>query len=129
MFPWNYGFAWDLGHVIFLGAFYLVLAIMAMTVAKAIWRSRRDLRAQQAEEIRWHSDFEDLLPRDRVCRHVLTGELERRECPHAFDCRACEMHAKLIEKQPVAWPAEPEEEICGMAFPLDRMYHRGHTWV
>jgi glycine cleavage system H lipoate-binding protein len=25
--------------------------------------------------------------------------------------------------------AEAEEEVCGMAFPMDRLYHRGHTWV
>ncbi len=36
-------------------------------------------------------------------------------------------HAKLMERHPVA-PAEGGE-ICGMTFPLDRMYHRGHTWV
>jgi glycine cleavage system H lipoate-binding protein len=129
MFPWNYGFEWNTGHIIFLGAFYVVLSIVVVTVASAIWRSRRDLHTQKTEAIRWHADFEDLLPRDRVCRHVLTGEFQKRECPNAFDCRYCETHGKLIEKRPVAMPAESEEEICGMAFPLDRLYHRGHTWV
>ncbi|SPE39191.1 Glycine cleavage system H protein (fragment) [Candidatus Sulfopaludibacter sp. SbA3] len=65
--------------------------------------------------------------RDRVCRHVLTGEFTSRECPHSFDCRECETHAKLIEQHPVQ-PGE-EDEIFGMAFALDRMYHRGHTWA
>ena len=129
MFPWNYGFAWNTGHIVFLGAFYLVIVILAFTVAKAVWRSWRDLRARRTEAIRWHADFEDLLPRDRVCRHVLTGEFQSRECPHAFDCRQCETHGKLIAKRPVAIPAESEEEIFGMAFPMDRFYHRGHTWV
>jgi hypothetical protein len=58
---------------------------------------------------------------------VLTGEFKSRECPHSFDCRECETHARLIEGRPVA--AGEEEEIFGMSFPLDRMYHRGHTWV
>ncbi|HEY1339322.1 MAG TPA: hypothetical protein VGF59_17535, partial [Bryobacteraceae bacterium] len=75
--------------VIFLGAFYTVVVVVATTVLSAAWRSRRDLRAQEAESIRWHSDFHDLLARDRVCRHVLTGELRARECPNAFDCREC----------------------------------------
>ena len=87
------------------------------------------MRTQRTEQIRWHSDFEDLLSRDRVCRHVLTGEFQQRECPNAFDCRNCETHGKLIARRPVAMPAEHEEEICGMTFPLDRLYHRGHTWV
>lgn len=129
MFPWNYGFVWNAGHVIFLGAFYTVLAIVAVTVLRAIQRSWRDLRAHQADRIRWRSDFEDLLPRDRMCRHVLTGEFRERQCPHAFDCRECETHGKLIAKRPLPNPPEREEEICGMAFPLDRFYHRGHTWT
>jgi hypothetical protein len=129
VFPWNYGFHWSAGTVIFLGAFYTVLVVVATTVLSALWRSRRAIRAGQAEHIRWHSDFHDLAPRDRDCRHVLTGEFKKRECPNAFDCRECETHRKLIEKHPPAAIQEPEEEIFGMTFPLDRFYHRGHTWA
>jgi glycine cleavage system H lipoate-binding protein len=130
MFPWNYGFVWNAGHVIFLGAFYAVLMTIAVTVANALRRSRRDLRGCKTEAIRWHSDFDELLSRDRVCRHVLTGEFRRRECPNAFDCRHCETHGKLIGKR-VGQDSLPAgvEEICGMEFPLDRFYHRGHTWT
>jgi glycine cleavage system H protein len=95
----------------------------------AVFRSRRDLRAHQTEEIRWHSDFHDLPARDRVCRHVLTGEFQSRECPNAFDCRHCETHARLIALHPPEQPDETEEEIFGMSFPLDRLYHRGHAWA
>lgn len=129
MFPWNYGFVWNAGLVIFLGAFYAVLAIVTGAMLRAFHRSRRDLQTHQTDRIRWHSDFEDLLPRDRVCRHVLTGEFRERQCPHAFDCRECQTHGKLIARRPLPAPPEREEEICGMAFPLDRFYHRGHTWT
>lgn len=148
MLPWNYGFQWNAGHIIFLGAFYAVLATVAATLLRAGIRSRRDLRARKVEHIRWHSDFHDLPAQDRVCRHVLTGEFKSRECPHAFDCRECETHAKLIERRPVAeeeifglvFPvsrvevlaevqAGDEEEFFGLSFPLNRMYHRGHTWA
>ena len=129
MFPWNYGFEWNSGHIIFLGAFYTVLVIVATTVVSAMWRARRDLARNRAGEIRWHSDFHDLPAQDRTCRHVLTGEFTRRECPNAFDCRICQTHAQLIALHPVPAPSEPEEEILGMSFPLDRFYHRGHTWV
>lgn len=129
MFPWNYGFEWNTSHVIFLGAFYTVLVIVAVTVVSALLRTRRDLRAGHADEVRWHSDFHDLPAQDRVCRHVLSGELRHRECPNAFDCRRCEAHARIIERHAIAPPAEPEEEILGMSFPLDRFYHRGHTWA
>jgi glycine cleavage system H protein len=129
MFPWNYGFEWNSAHIIFLGAFYTVLVVVATTLVSAVVRARRDVRAHHEDEIRWHSDFHDLPAPDRVCRHVLTGEFRRRECPNAFDCRLCETHAKLIARHHPAPAAEQEEEILGMAFPLDRLYHRGHTWV
>jgi glycine cleavage system H lipoate-binding protein len=118
-----------MAHIIFMGAFFAVLTVVAATLLFAFWRSQRSLATHQTEEIRWHSDFHDLTPADRACRHVLTGEFARRECPNAFDCRLCETHAKLIAKRPPAPANEPEEEIFGMPFPLDRFYHRGHTWA
>jgi hypothetical protein len=115
-------------RIVFMTAFYSVLTIIAATLITALLRSRRTLARNQAEDIRWHSDFHDLPAQDRVCRHVLTGEFASRECPNAFDCRHCETHAKLIARNPVP-TADGEEEIFGMSFPLDRYYHRGHTWV
>lgn len=129
MLPWIYGFQWDTGHIIFLGAFYTVLVVIATTLVRATIRSHRDLRAARTEHIRWHSDFHDLPPQDRVCRHVLTGEFDARECPNAFDCRECQTHAALIRGREAAPAAQEEEEIFGMQFPLDRYYHRGHTWA
>ena len=128
MLPWNYGFHWNTGTLIFLGAFYTVLMVVVTTVFRAVVRSRRELEEHHEESIRWHSDFHDLPADDRVCRHVLTGEFKHRECPHAFDCRECETHAKLIARRPLR-AAESEEDLFGMAFPLDRFYHRGHTWA
>jgi glycine cleavage system H lipoate-binding protein len=129
MLPWIYGFNWNAGHIIFLGAFYTVLTVVAATVAWAAVRSWRALRADQEDAIRWHADFESLPSSDQVCRHVLTGEFQHRQCPHAFDCRECETHAKLIACHPLPRVAEPEEDVFGMAFPLDRFYHRGHAWA
>jgi len=129
MLPWNYGFHWNAATMVFMGAFYTVLAIVATTIAAAGWRAYRDLRARKAEAIRWHSDFHDLTARDRACRHALTGEFQRRECPNAFDCRECRTHVRLAERSSAAASPEPEDDILGMSFPSDRLYHRGHTWV
>jgi hypothetical protein len=129
MLPWIYGFHWNTGHIVFLGAFYTVLTVIATTLIVAARRSRQALVEHQVEDIAWHSEFHDLSPQDRVCRHVLTGEFKSRECLHAFDCRHCETHAKLIAVHPVPEATAAEEEILGMTFPLDRFYHRGHTWA
>ena len=100
MFPWNYGFHFGIASYMFLGAFYTVLLVVAATLAYAFWRAHRTLRSGAGEHIRWHSDFHDLPAADRVCRHVLTGEFQRRECPHAFDCRECTTHEKLVAASP-----------------------------
>jgi glycine cleavage system H lipoate-binding protein len=129
MLPWNYGFTWDTGHIIFLGAFYTVLVVVATTVISAALRSRRSLHTNEEQKIRWHSDFHELPPADRACRHVLTGEFRKRECPNSFDCRECGTHAKIIERHPLTIDPVADTDVFGMDFPLDRYYHRGHTWA
>jgi len=129
MLPWNYGLHWTLGTMVFLGAFYTVLVVVATTLVSAVVRSRRSLRAGGADGLRWRSDFHDLAARDRACRHQLTGELECRECPNGFDCRQCDTHRAILEQRPAPEPGARSVEDFGMTFPLDRLYHRGHTWV
>jgi hypothetical protein len=116
-----------MAHTIFLGAFFTVATIVLLTVLNALWRSFRTMRSGKTEEVRWHSDFHDLPATDRTCRHVLTGEFKHRECPNAFDCRQCQTHAGWIAKHPLS-PAE-DDDVFGMSFPTDRLYHRGHTWA
>ncbi len=104
-----------LGHWIFLGLFYAVLAVIAVTLADAFWQTFRDFRARREETIRWQATFPDLPAEARICRHQLTGEFRHRLCNRAFDCRGCEQHAALTARHP--------------ATPATRCYHRGHTWV
>lgn len=125
MLPWNYGFHWTTGTIIFLGAFYAVLVVILTTLTRAGFRAFRDLRQKKADAIRWEADFHGLPARDRICRHVLTGDVKERQCPHAFDCRVCELHAKLEAAAPTA----AETDVFGMSFPPDRLYHRGHAWA
>jgi hypothetical protein len=130
MLPWNYGIHLNLGTVIFLGAFYTVLVIVITTVISAVLRSRRAMRDGQTQAVRWDSDFHDLSDDERVCRHVITGDLQSRVCPNGFDCRECEVRAGFLEKKAEGDEEQPPEEmIFGMRFPTDRLYHRGHTWV
>ena len=62
MLPWNYGFHWSTGSIIFLGAFYTVLVVVLTTVITAAsvrggrWR-RTGLRAFAG------------IPIFTICRH------------------------------------------------------------
>lgn len=134
MFPWVYGFTWEPGNLIFLGIFYSVVAIILGTVGIALIRSLRDFQARKADDIRWKLDFEDLPAGNRVCRHELTGEFKHRMCGRGFDCRECPDHAKLLASRvqtihPDLETGEEEGRTLGFDMPMERMYHRGHTWV
>jgi hypothetical protein len=128
MFPWSPEFAWDAYHVFFFGALYGVLATVALALALAGWRARADARQGRAAAIAWHVDFEELPASSRACRHQLTGEAPGRTCDNGFECRRCAEHARLEALRRQAAPARGPERLA-FDLPLDRLYHRGHTWV
>src|SRR5689334_10784960 len=100
MFPGIDGFRWDAGHIIFLGAFFSLAAIIVSTVIAAYLRTLRDEVPEREQAIRWHVDFSELSPADRRCRHELNGEIHRRQCPNEFDCRGCETHPTFLKAEP-----------------------------
>jgi glycine cleavage system H protein len=133
MFPGVYEFRWDAGHLIFLGAFYSVFLILAISLAAALRRAVRQLKAGRAEAIRWKEDFPDLPTSSRRCRHEITGEATRRTCPSGFDCRSCREHARFLQRRKdggrTLVRAAEGESLLGFRIPSDRLYHRGHAWA
>jgi hypothetical protein len=128
MFPWSPEFAWDAYHVAFFGALYSVLATVAGSLALAVWRARRDTREGRADAIAWHGDFAAMPAAARACRHQLTGEAPDRACENGFDCRSCSEHSRFEALRRRDVPVDASEYL-GFGLPLDRLYHRGHTWV
>jgi hypothetical protein len=128
MFPWSPEFVWDATHVAFFGALYSVLATVAGSLALAAWRARADARRGRAAAIAWHGAFEELPRSARACRHQLTGEAPGRACDSGFDCRLCAAHPHFEARRRPA-DRKAEADHFGFDLPLDRLYHRGHTWV
>ena len=128
MFPWSPEFAWDATHVAFFGALYSVLATVAGTLAVAAWRARRDAREGRAAAIAWHGDFHEMPDSARACRHQITGKAPGRACENGFDCRPCDAHGHFEELGRPDAPLDAADHF-GFDLPLDRLYHRGHTWV
>lgn len=126
MFPGVNGFHWTMGHVLFLSIFFTVLTVVMTTVLLAVRRARRAMLNGRTGRIRWHAEFEDLPSARRNCRHELTGEAPDRVCEKEFDCRACREHAAFVAAS-ARGPAQ--DEYFGLAYPSNRFYHRGHTWV
>jgi glycine cleavage system H lipoate-binding protein len=134
MFPWNYGFVLDRGHIIFLGLFYLVVLTVLSTLATAVWRTYLAYKEKRAAAITWHGNFADLPPSERVCRHAITGELPGRVCERGFNCSDCETHCRLVALLASRGAApglmkDVVDDSLGIPIPLDRYYHRGHTWL
>ncbi|MCC6396346.1 MAG: hypothetical protein IT282_04965 [Bacteroidetes bacterium] len=129
MFPWIYEFRWTVGHIIFLGVFFTVAAVVVSTVVLALRRSKKAIADPRREALQWTSEFEDLPAVVRACRHQLSGEVKERTCHHEFDCRSCATHPQFLARTAPAIHAAAEESLCGISMPLDRYYHRGHTWV
>ncbi len=128
MFPGIHDFAWDAGHIIFLGIFYSVLVVVAATMLIAVRRAFQSFRARRADALRWHADFADLPATARRCRHELAGEIASRQCPNGFDCRQCEEHPRFVAARTTPLQLG-EPRVAGFELPADRLYHRGHTWV
>lgn len=124
MFPGIDGFHWTFGHILFLSLFFAVALTIVFTVASAIRRTVRDFRTHQAADLCWHADFAELPEQDRRCRHELAGRVTARTCDNAFDCRHCEKYSQFA-----VLPATGNLRSIGLAYPSDRYYHRGHTWV
>ncbi|HYN04881.1 MAG TPA: glycine cleavage system protein H [Vicinamibacteria bacterium] len=128
MFPWSPEFTWDATHVAFFGALYSVLLTVAGSLAVAVWRARRDALEGRAAAIAWHGDFEEMPASARACRHQLTGEAPGRVCENGFDCRPCAAHGHFEDLGRPDAPFDATDHF-GFDLPLDRLYHRGHTWV
>lgn len=130
MFPGVDGFRWDAGHIIFLGAFFSVAILIAATLISSVWRSVLDQSPKRMQAIRWHSEFKELAPVDRRCRHELNGEIRNRQCPNDLDCRVCLDHPKFVPVHAGCMTeVETHSVVCGLPVPHDRLYHRGHTWA
>jgi len=134
MFPWNYGFVLDRGHIIFLGLFYLVVLTVLSTLAAVLWRTWRAYREKRTASIAWLENFADLPRSERVCRHAITGELPGRVCERGFYCSDCETHCRLVAMAASHGAApglmkDVVDDSLGFDIPLDRYYHRGHTWL
>jgi glycine cleavage system H lipoate-binding protein len=124
MFPWIDGFRWTANHIIFLSLFFAVVLTIVTTFLSALYRTADDFHSHRAAELCWKSDFAELPPAERHCRHELAGRVGERTCNNAFDCRHCAEYPRFA-----SLPAGEKTNNLGIPYAEDRFYHRGHTWV
>jgi len=72
-----------------------------------------------------------LLSADRrKCRYMLTGEVNRKICPNAYQCGNCSFDQMMQERlQAETLPAGELAESAGFKVVPDFYYHEGHAWA
>ncbi len=72
-----------------------------------------------------------LLPAsERKCRYMITGELDRKICPNAYECGTCSFDRMMqtrIQAEPI--PVATDTHEGGFKLAPDMYYHEGHTWA
>ncbi len=134
MFPWVHEFRPELGHLIFTCGFATVFVVVMTTIVIVFKKVYEIYKQKAVEKIAWQAAFEDFPRQNRKCRHEINGLFAERTCNNYFDCNECAIHKQLIqygvpEAALVTAGDDGNTEIFGLNIPLDRMYHRGHTWV
>jgi glycine cleavage system H lipoate-binding protein len=123
-------FQWSAGPMAHLVACFAGFTAIAMSVGRKVRTSSIPDPDGRGARMQWRAKFDGFPETAKQCRHALTGELAQRSCPHGFACGECDLHPRLQRHRTGrdVNPARPVN-IRGIAFPLDRLYHRAHTWV
>ena len=66
----------------------------------------------------------------RKCRYMITGEIDRKICPNAYECGNCSFDQMMQERlQAEPLPVKTQSEAAGFELAEDAYYHEGHTWA
>jgi glycine cleavage system H lipoate-binding protein len=78
----------------------------------------------------WVENMMRLPASKRKCRYMLTGEVERKICPNAYECGNCAFDQMMQDRmQSQTLPVANLGEASGFKWAPDFYYHEGHTWA
>jgi len=78
----------------------------------------------------WVETMMQLSASQRKCRYMITGEIDRKICPNAYECGNCSFDQMMQERlQAEPLPAKVETQVAGFDLAKDAYYHEGHTWA
>lgn len=88
-------------------------------------------RVEKGKIRHWRDSMRMRSDMDRLCRHSLTGRIERRACAYNYECAHCDFD-QYFEEVLAAKTYEPITDvhtIKGFAVPMDYHFHNGHSWA
>jgi len=78
----------------------------------------------------WVDNMMRLPASKRKCRYMITGEVDRKICPNAYECGTCSfdrMMQQRLQAEPL--PVKTPAEVAGFELADGFYYHEGHTWA
>ena len=78
----------------------------------------------------WVEKMMQLPASQRKCRYMITGEIDRKICPNAYECGSCSFDQMMQERlQAESLPVHAQSEVQGFELAEDFYYHEGHAWA
>jgi glycine cleavage system H lipoate-binding protein len=68
---------------------------------------------------------------DRMCRHSLTGRIDKRVCACNYECARCDFDQYFEDVLTPKTKSLPDDirQVKGFDVPMDRYFHNGHAWA
>lgn len=88
-------------------------------------------KVESGKAVSWQELMRRRDPRERWCRHTLTGRISNRLCSYNYECSKCEFDQYFEEVLASKQALEPQEmqQIKGFDLPMGFYFHNGHTWA
>ena len=78
----------------------------------------------------WVDKMMQLPAPRRKCRYMITGEVDSKICPNAYECGNCSYDQMMQERMQIeVHPVLARSQEAGFELAEDFYYHQGHTWA
>jgi glycine cleavage system H lipoate-binding protein len=90
-----------------------------------------DQKVAKGKQISWQEAMKRRPDLDRVCRHSLTGRIEKRMCAYDYECGKCDFDQYFEDVWTTKTKAVPAEmqQVKGFDVPMGYYFHDGHAWA
>jgi glycine cleavage system H lipoate-binding protein len=88
-------------------------------------------KARVGKQVSWQAVMRLRPEMHRVCRHSLTGRMEKRVCAYNYECASCDFDQFFEEVWAARTATTPTDiqRVKGFGVPADHYFHDGHTWA
>ena len=88
-------------------------------------------KVANGKQISWQEAMKRRPDLDRVCRHTLTGRIEKRTCAYDVECGKCDFDQYFEDVWTTKAKTFPTEmqQVKGFDVPMGYYFHNGHAWA